>query len=97
MGRGHRVGRVLRFFSSRPFGSLRRVTLDAGEEAGESQFRRGDMHCGTPYIYMHFVRRGIRGAGFEKGAACVRHICKGGGKGGEERDHIVGSIANKLG
>jgi hypothetical protein len=38
MGRGHKVGRVLRFFSSRPFGSWRRVTLDAGEEVGESQF-----------------------------------------------------------
>ncbi len=72
MGRGHRVGRVLRFFSSRPFGSWRRVTLDEEEKVGESQFRRGDMHCGTPYIYMHFVRRGIRGAGLEKE---VRHAC----------------------
>jgi hypothetical protein len=27
----------------------------AREGLGESQFRRGDIHCGTLYIYMYFV------------------------------------------
>jgi hypothetical protein len=29
-----------------------RGTLASGEGLGESQFRRGDMHCGTLYIYV---------------------------------------------
>ena len=28
-------------------------------ERGESQFQRGDIHCGTLYIYMYFVGRGV--------------------------------------
>ncbi len=32
-----------------------RGTLLAREGLGESQFRRGDIHCGTIYIYMYFV------------------------------------------
>jgi hypothetical protein len=27
----------------------------AREGVGESQFRRGDIHCGTLYVYMYFV------------------------------------------
>jgi hypothetical protein len=67
----HRVGRVLSFFSSRrnweypspagecappPPGSEWRGTLER-EGLGESQFRRGDIHCGTLFIYTYFVLR----------------------------------------
>jgi hypothetical protein len=62
----HRVGRVLNFFSSRrnwdspnpspagecappPRGGAHSL---AREGLGESQFRRGDIHCGTLYIYV---------------------------------------------
>jgi hypothetical protein len=34
------------------------------------------MHCGTPYIYMHFVRRG-KMVGFEKGSTYVQRGRKG--------------------
>ncbi len=64
----HRVGRVLRFFSSRrnwdspnpsPAGECApplvpggRGTLAGERGVGESQFRRGDIHCGTLYIHV---------------------------------------------
>jgi hypothetical protein len=57
----HRVDRVLSFFSSRrnwdsptpsPAGSGRRAHSLAREGLGESQFRRGDIHFGTIYIYV---------------------------------------------
>ncbi len=63
----HRVGRVLSFFSSRrnwdspnpsPAGECVPPLLGGGanslarEGLGESQFRRGDIHCGTLYIYV---------------------------------------------
>jgi hypothetical protein len=75
-GGGHRVGRVLSFFSSRqnwesptplaageclppPFGPEGRAHSLAGEELGESQFRRGDMHCGALCtVYKYFVGLG---------------------------------------
>jgi hypothetical protein len=66
-GDGHRVGRVLSFFSTRrnwdsptpksaeecappPFGPGGGAHSFAGEGLGESQFRRGDIHCGALYI-----------------------------------------------
>ncbi len=64
----HRVGRVLSFFSSRrnwdsptphpqasappPLWFQGKGTLASGKGVGESQFRRGDIHCGTLYIYV---------------------------------------------
>jgi hypothetical protein len=60
----HRVGRVLSFFSVSPtplaagkcgapppFGPGGRAHSLAGEGLGESQFRRGDIHCGALYKY----------------------------------------------
>jgi hypothetical protein len=38
--------------ASPPFGSGGRGTLAGERGAGESQFRRGDIHCGTLYIYV---------------------------------------------
>jgi hypothetical protein len=60
----HRVGRMLSLISSRsnwdpltrrrvclpPFGSEAHSL--AGERVGESQFRRGDIHCVPQYIYV---------------------------------------------
>jgi hypothetical protein len=46
----HRVGRVLSF--SPIFGIKTSPTPYPREEVGESQFRRGDIHCGTLYIYV---------------------------------------------
>jgi hypothetical protein len=69
----HRVGRVLSFFSSRknwdspnpspagecpPTDSGGRAHSLAREGLGEPQFRRGDIHCGTLYIYVYFVGDG---------------------------------------
>jgi hypothetical protein len=67
----HRVGRVLSLFSNRPnwdspnhspSGDCAPPTVLAGgayslarEGLGESQFRRGEIHCGTLYIYVLFV------------------------------------------
>jgi hypothetical protein len=63
----HRVGRVLSFFSSRrnwdspdpsTAGECAPLVLGGGahslarEGLGESQFRRGDIHCDTLYIYV---------------------------------------------
>ncbi len=64
----HRVGRVLSFFSSRGIGTPPTPHPPASvpphpgtgggahslarEGLGESQFRRGDIHCGTLYIYV---------------------------------------------
>jgi hypothetical protein len=66
LGCEHRVGRVLSFFSTRRNWdspqtlSRRRVCPPLGggahslarEGLGESQFRRGDIHCGTLYTYV---------------------------------------------
>jgi hypothetical protein len=64
----HKVGRVLSFFSSRrnwdapnpsPAGECAHPPVRWGgahslarEGLGESEFRRGDIHCGTLYIYV---------------------------------------------
>ncbi len=63
----HRVGRVLSFSqvvgigtpptphpqaSVPPFGSGGGASSLAKEGVGESQFRRGDIHCGTLYMYV---------------------------------------------
>ncbi len=49
---GHRVDRVLSFFSSRRMGLLHPVKLVCGRGGGESQFRRRDRHCGSLGIYV---------------------------------------------
>ncbi len=61
----HRVGRVLSFFFSRrnwdcPQSLTRRASVppppgSGGRGLGESQFRRGDIHCTVLFIYTYFV------------------------------------------
>ncbi len=52
----HRVGRVLSFFSSRRNWDSPNPSLAGERGVWESQFRRGDIHCGRVlFIYTYFV------------------------------------------
>jgi hypothetical protein len=62
-----------------------RDTIDCGRGGGESQFRRGDIHCGTLSIYvlcedrervMNKIMSGLKDAGRARGLSILINPCR---------------------
>ncbi len=89
----HRVGRVLSFFSSRrnwdsptppshPLVRRGRAHSLVGEGLGESQLRRGDIHCGTHKVLIYIEHHSVCplvGIGTPPSECALPPVPKGGG------------------